>query len=102
MCCQITPAIGQEPMKPITRSRFRFMRGRSETMGGSDGGIEFLNDDGRITSYDDIGRDALRHNRTSRYHGVFTNGYALQNRRIHSNPDIIRNNDGLGPDLRAL
>src|SRR5436190_23924688 len=29
MCCQMTPAIGQEPMKPMTMRRLRFM-GRSE------------------------------------------------------------------------
>ena len=25
MCCQMTPAIGIEPMKPMTTMRFRFM-----------------------------------------------------------------------------
>jgi hypothetical protein len=26
MCCQITPAMGIEPMKPMTTIRLRFMR----------------------------------------------------------------------------
>src|SRR5207244_9590921 len=100
MCCQITPAIGIEPMKPITTMRLRFMKqktsnpehrtpnleGRKFGVGRSALGVrrsnasrlESLDDNRRVSRHDHIWRNAFGNDRSRRNDGALTNAHTFQ------------------------
>lgn len=150
MCCQITPAIGHEPMKPMTMTRFRFMRsgakkertsnarrrkdgvnrrektpnaqrptpnvqlrgkpqlfclnlgverwaldvGRFSRSRKSRLVLELLDHDGGVAGHDRVCWNAFCDNGTGGDHGIFSDRHAFQNRRVHSDPDVISDDDG--------
>src|SRR5437588_10077600 len=106
MCCQITPAIGQEPMKPMTTMRFDFMvkktpnaecRKRSSPFGVRRWtfgvrcllSLKRLHHHRRIAGHNRIRRYALHHYRAGSDDGIFADGDALQNDRVHPDPDVV-------------
>src|SRR6266404_3555070 len=94
MCCQITPAIGIEPMKPMTTMRLRFISSHSHSSW-----LEFSNNNGGIAGDDRVWRNAFRDDRARSNDRVFADGYAFQNYRIHADPDIVGNSDWCGLQL---
>src|SRR6266481_1785522 len=95
MCCQMTPAMGQEPMKPMTMSRFRLIR-REERRRWKNSRFlaEFLDHDRRIATHDHIWWNALCDDCAGSYNGVFSYRNAFQNYGVHSDPDVVRDNHG--------
>src|ERR1051326_5384444 len=112
MCCQITPAIGIDPMKPMTTMRLRFItqtthearrptskvqlsalsvERRTLTVEGRRKSFaKALHDPRRISGNDGIWFDILRRHRTSRDDRVFANCHALQDHGVHTDPDVVR------------
>ena len=119
MCCQITPAMGIEPMKPITTIRFRFIKKKTPNserireqaaqrrmsnlqrwkldVGCSTldvrrflRSLEFFNNDGRISRNDCIRLNPLCDNGARSDNRVLANRDALQNHSIHSDPNVVR------------
>src|SRR5678816_4267679 len=92
MCCQMTPAIGQLAMKPITTIFFRFMPEKSvrSSSPGSSGRhraaarfSQLLDDNGRITRDHHVGWNVFTHHRAGRDDGVFADGHAFELSLIH-------------------
>ena len=92
MCCQITPAIGIPPMKPITTMRLRFIREEKTPMSS----LEFFDGDRRIPCDNGVRRNALRDNGARGNHRVLADGYAFQNHGVHSDPNVVTDFDGRG------
>src|SRR5678815_161743 len=119
----MTPAIGIEPMKPMTTMRFRFMErkgkeeGKTSNIPGNAGKTvfrtlplnverfcekwswandKFSNHPGWIPRNDRVGGDALRNYRSSRDDRVLTDCHAFENDRVHADPDIVRDVDRSG------
>src|SRR5207244_13461729 len=106
MCCQITPAIGIEPIKPMTTIRLRFMNKRTPNAERrmpnverrkfgighwalalahwNESQLEFLTDNGWIRGDHRIRSDTFRDHCSGIDHGVPAAGHAFQNPRDHS------------------
>src|SRR5436190_22160804 len=101
----MTPAIGQLPMKPMTMRRFFFMikktpnaqrRTPNLELGGSSFFAELLCDYGGISGDDDICWDAFRDDGAGGDDGIFANRYAFEDYGVHTDPDVVGNDDGRG------
>src|SRR4029077_1498990 len=111
MCCQTTPAIGIEPIKPMTTMRLRFIRKKTPNAQRrtsnierrefgvgrwNDSRLEFLDDYGRISCDDGIPFYAFGDDCSGCDDRVFTDGNAFQNHSVHSNPDVVADFDWSG------
>ena len=63
--------------------------------------LEFLDRDSRISSHDGIGLDRFGDNRPGSDHGVISDGHAFQDGRVHSDPDVVADDDRRSHDFRA-
>src|SRR5262245_31482055 len=124
MCCQTTPAIGIDPMNPITTMRLRFIRRKNpnaerqtpnierklfgvgrwtlEIGRSNDSRLEFFHDYGRISGDDRIWFNTFRYHCPGRDNRVLADGYAFQNHSIHSDPDVVADFDWRGFQFWAL
>ena len=125
MCCQITPAIGHRaheahdddalafhteeenaersnaqrrtPNVECRKSSSEFgIRRWALDVGRLRLSLKCLHRNGRIPSNDGVWRNAFRYNRSRSHHGIFADGHAFQNRRVHSDPDIVGDDDRRG------
>ena len=62
--------------------------------------VECLDHGRRVTGHNYIRGNALRDDSTGCNHGVLANRHALQNDGVHSDPDVVADDDGHGPQFR--